>query len=165
MQIINSFKQTTSVNRKDKGRTLILILSQFHRASRNASRPSRSILLMNTITGVLRMAHTSINLRVCASTPFTAVHYHDYRIHSRQRAVSIFRKIFVAGRIENVNELITILKSHYRSSHRNTSLLLNLHKVARGGLFDFVALHRSRHLDSSPKKQEFSVKVVFPASG
>ena len=33
--------------------------------------PSRSILLINTMTGVARILHTSINLLVCGSTPFT----------------------------------------------------------------------------------------------
>ena len=33
------------------------------------SRPSRSILLMKMITGVFLMRHTSMSLRVCASTP------------------------------------------------------------------------------------------------
>ena len=35
------------------------------------SRPSRSILLMKTMTGVLRMRQTSINRSVWGSTPFT----------------------------------------------------------------------------------------------
>ena len=35
----------------------------------NGSLPSRSILFMNTITGVLRMRHTSIRRRVWVSTP------------------------------------------------------------------------------------------------
>ena len=35
------------------------------------SRPSRSILLMKTITGVLRMRQTSMRRSVWGSTPFT----------------------------------------------------------------------------------------------
>ena len=35
----------------------------------NGSLPSRSILFMNTITGVLRIRQTSIRRRVCVSTP------------------------------------------------------------------------------------------------
>ena len=35
------------------------------------SRPSRSILLMNTITGVFRIRQTSINRSVWGSTPLT----------------------------------------------------------------------------------------------
>ena len=36
----------------------------------NGSRPSRSNLLMNTITGVLRIRQTFMSFRVCSSTPF-----------------------------------------------------------------------------------------------
>ena len=54
---------------QESGRTLILSsLSNSSRISKG-SRPSRSSLLTKIITGVLRIRHTSINLRVCCSTP------------------------------------------------------------------------------------------------
>ena len=54
-----------------KGRTRILSFSSNSSNKSNGSFPSRSILLMNMITGVLRMRQTSINRMVCSSTPFT----------------------------------------------------------------------------------------------
>ena len=51
------------------GRTFICNSSSISSSKSKGSLPSRSILLTKTITGVLRIRQTSINLRVCASTP------------------------------------------------------------------------------------------------
>ena len=55
---------------QESGRTLICNSSSNSSSKSNGSRPSRSILLMKMITGVLRIRHTSMSLRVCVSTPF-----------------------------------------------------------------------------------------------
>ena len=49
----------------------------------------------------------------------------------------------------------SIVKLHHRGAHRNTSLLLNLHPVTGGSLLNFVALHRTSHLNLTAKQQQF----------
>ena len=56
----------------DSGRTRMPNSASTSSSKSNGSLPSRSILLINTITGVLRMRHTSISRRVCVSTPLAA---------------------------------------------------------------------------------------------
>ena len=56
---------------QERGRTWMLSLASTSSSRSVGSRPSRSILLMNTITGVLRMRHTSMRRSVWGSTPFT----------------------------------------------------------------------------------------------
>ena len=51
------------------GRTEIFNSDSSSSRISNGSRPSRSNLFTNIITGVLRIRHTSISLRVCCSTP------------------------------------------------------------------------------------------------
>ena len=83
-----------------------------------------------------------------------AVNHNDYSIYGGQRAVGILGKVLVTRGVENVDFRTLILELHNRSSHRDTPLSLNLHKVGGCGFLDFVALHSTRHVDSTTKKQQ-----------
>ena len=55
---------------------------------------------------------------------------HNLRLTSRRtRAVGIFRKIFVTGRVEQVDHALAIRKLHHRTGHRNAALLFQFHPV------------------------------------
>ena len=67
--------------------------------------------------------------------------------------------------VENVDFGTLVLKLHNRSGDRDTPLSLNLHKVAGGGLFDFVALYGTRNVDSTTKEQKFLCQCGFTRIG
>src|SRR3546814_17659360 len=57
------------------------------------------------------------------------VDHHDRRIHRRQRAIGIFRKILVARRIPQVEGDSVAPDRPHRRCHRTAALLLELHPV------------------------------------
>ena len=84
-----------------------------------------------------------------------AVHHDDGRIHSRQRAVSVFGKVLVTWCVENVDLVTLVVKLHHRGGYRDTTLFLDVHPVRGGCLSYLVALHGAGHLYLSAKEQEF----------
>src|SRR6516225_9261073 len=79
-----------------------------------------------------------------------AVNDQNHAIHSSQRSECILRKIFVTGRVQQIDQDIVVFEAHYRSGYRDTALTFYLHKIA-GRIFpDLIALHRSSSLDGSP---------------
>jgi hypothetical protein len=57
------------------------------------------------------------------------VDHHDRGIDRRQRAIGIFREVFVARRVEQVEGYPVTFKGHDRAGHRDPALLLDLHPV------------------------------------
>src|SRR6185437_1058476 len=88
-----------------------------------------------------------------------------YTIYCRKCSISIFRKVFVTWRIQQVNKNVVIFKAHYRRSHRDTSLALYLHKVTSRVLFYFITFHSSRYLNGATEKQQFFGKGCFTGIG
>ena len=104
-----------------------------------------------------RIAHTAY-LYQLAGLVFHTVHavYHQYyTVHRSEGAVRILGKIFVTGRIQQVDEGIVVFKAHYGCGHRDTPLALYFHKVARSMFLYLVALHSPCHLYSATKQQQF----------
>ena len=98
-----------------------------------------------------RMAHAA-NVHQLARLLFHAFHtvdHEDHAVHGGQGPVSVFRKIFVTGRIQDVDFISFIIKTHNRGSHRNSALLFNLHKIRSGCLSEFIILHGTCRLDGS----------------
>ena len=87
--------------------------------------------------------------------PVHAVDHQDNAVHRRQGAVGIFRKVFVTGSIQQVDQHVLVLKAHDRSGHRDTALPLDLHKVAGRVLLDLIAFYGTGRLDGAAKQQEF----------
>ena len=83
------------------------------------------------------------------------VDHDNYRINSRQGAVSILGEVLMTGSIEDVDFIIAVVETHYRRCHRDTALLLNLHPVACGGLLDFVRFHGAGYMDCASEKKQF----------
>ena len=80
--------------------------------------PSRSILLMKTIKGVLRMAITSIS-RLSGFYPFT-LSITSNTLSTRKRAIGIFRKSLWPG-VSKIDECHHI-QSHQRCCNADTPL-------------------------------------------
>ena len=116
------------------------------------------------ITGVFLIRHTSISLRVCVSTPFAP----STTMITLSTAVSVryvSSASLVTRSIENIDLVVPIVKFHYGSCHRDTTLFLNLHPVGSSRFLDFITLDRTCHLNLTTESNNFSVNDVLPASG
>ena len=71
----------------------------------------------------------------------------------------------MARRIQNIYTVIVIVKLKHRRCNGDSSLLLNLHPVGHGMSCRRLPLTLPAKLIAPPYKRNFSVKVVFPASG
>ena len=83
-----------------------------------------------------------------------AVHHDDDAIDGGQRAVGVFGKVLVTGGVEDVDLVVLIVELHDRGGDGDTTLLLDVHPVGRGGFLDFVALDGAGHLYLSAEEQE-----------
>ena len=89
---------------------------------------------------------------LCFNT-FRNIDYDNYAIYCCQCAVRIFGEVLVTRGIENIYLVIAVIESHDRSSDRDTALLLYLHPVRSGGLFDFIRFYSSGNVNSSSEKK------------
>ena len=85
----------------------------------------------------------------------SSIHHDDDAIHSGQRAVGILSKVLVAWGVEDIDFIVMVVKLHHRRSHRDSTLLLDVHPVRSSCFLDFVALHRASHLNLSAKEEQF----------
>src|SRR5690606_29171467 len=84
--------------------------------------------------------------------PFGNVYHHNHAIYGRKRTESIFSKIFVTGRVENIDFFVFIIECQNGCGNRNPSLSFDFHKVRSSSFFDFVALYCSCFLNRPSKK-------------
>ena len=79
---------------------------------------------------------------------------HDRGIDRRQRAVGVVGEILVAGRVEQVEDVVAILEGHHRGDDRNAALALDLHPV--GARLDAVllGLDLAGKLDGAAEQQQ-----------
>ena len=89
------------------------------------------------------------------------IDYNNYTVDGRKRAVSVLRKILVTGRVENIYLIIAVIESHHGRSHRYSALLLYLHPVGRGGLFNFIGFYRPCNVNCTTKQQQFLCQSRF----
>ena len=109
-------------------------------------------------------AHFHQFTRLCFNA-FCYINYDNNTVDSRQCAVSIFGKILVSGRVENIYFIIAVIESHHRSGYRYTSLLLDFHPVRGSGFLYLVRFHGSGNMDSAAEKQKFLGKGRFTRIG
>ena len=57
---------------------------------------------------------------------------HQRRVHRGEHTVGVFRKVFVARGVQQVDHMIAVLHLHDRGGHRNAALLFDFHPVAGG---------------------------------
>jgi hypothetical protein len=98
---------------------------------------------------------------------FHTIHTIDHKnntVHSCQRTVSIFCKIFVTGVSKRLISAV-VFKGHHRCSNRDTTLPFDLHEITGCVFFDLIAFTAPATWMAPPNKSNFSVRVVLPASG
>ena len=75
---------------------------------------------------------------------------HQYNaVHCRQCPISIFRKVLMAWCIQQIDELILVLKTHNRSGHGDTTLTLYFHEITGSMFSDFIAFNSAGCLNST----------------
>ena len=101
------------------------------------------------------MRQTSNSFSVRGSMPLAASNDHDGRIDGGQRAIGIVGKVFVTGRIENVEDIAVIFEGHHRGDDRDAAFALDLHPV--GSRLDPVLLRLdfAGKLDRAAEQQQF----------
>ena len=79
---------------------------------------------------------------------------HDGGIDRRQRAIGVVGEVLVAGRIEQVEDIVAIFEGHHRGDDRDAALALDLHPV--GARLDAVllGLDLAGKLDRAAEQQQ-----------
>ena len=80
---------------------------------------------------------------------------HQRAVYRGERAVGVFREVFMARRIEQVDDLAVVGELHHRGGDGDTALLFQRHPVGRRMARGLAALDRTGELDRSSEQQEF----------
>ena len=83
-----------------------------------------------------------------------AVDDHQRRVDRRQRAIGVFGKVFVAWRVQQIDDAVIERKLHDRRGHRDAALLLQSHPVRGGVTRRFAALDRTGQLNGTAEQQQ-----------
>ena len=83
------------------------------------------------------------------------VDHHDCGIHGGQRAIGVFGKIAVAGRVDQIEAVAPEIKGHGGCRNRDAPVLFHLHEIRTGAPRLALGAHLARHLDRTAKQQEF----------
>ena len=106
------------------------ICSSISSSSSSGSRPGRSYLLRNVITGRLRARHTWNSFSVWRLDALGRVEHHHHGVDGGQHAVGVLGEVAVARRVEQVDDVVAVGELHHRRADRDAALLLHLHPVA-----------------------------------
>ncbi len=79
---------------------------------------------------------------------------HDGGIDRRQRAIGIVGEVFVAGRIEHVEDIAVIFEGHHRGDDRDAAFALDLHPVRAGLDAVLLRLDFAGKLDGAAEQQQ-----------
>ena len=83
-----------------------------------------------------------------------AVDDHERAVDGGQRAIGVFREIFVARRVEEIDDLPAERELHHRGRDGDSALLLDRHPVGRRVARGFAALDRAGELDGAAEQQQ-----------
>ncbi len=83
------------------------------------------------------------------------VDHHQSRVHRGQSAVSIFREVFVARRVQQIDDAIVVFELHHRRGDGNAAFLFHLHPVGGGMTRGFSAFNRAGQLNRAAEQQQF----------
>ena len=90
---------------------------------------------------------------------------HDGCIDSRQRAIGVVGEVFVAGRVENVEDIAVIFEGHDRGDDGDTAFALDLHPVRTGLDAVLLGLDLAGELDRAAEQQELFGERGFTGVG
>ena len=82
------------------------------------------------------------------------IDHHQRRIHRREHAVGVFREVFVAGRVEQVDDMVAVQHLHHAGGDRDAALLLDFHPVGGGVAAGFAAFDGAGDLDRTREQQQ-----------
>ena len=82
------------------------------------------------------------------------VDHHHGGVHRRQRAIGVVGEVFMARRVEQVEDMVAIFERHHGSDDRDAALALDLHPVR--ARLDLVALglHFAGELDRAAEEKQ-----------
>ena len=86
--------------------------------------------------------------------PLCRVEHHNGAIGCGQRSIRIFRKVFVAWRIEQIVDIAAKLKRHHRGADRDAAIAFNLHPVRRRPAAFTAGCDLTRHPDRTTCQEE-----------
>ena len=118
------------------------------------SRVSRSILLTKVTIGMSRRRQTSKSFKSARLDALGGVDDHDGAVDRRKRSIGVVGKVLVAGRVEEVEDMVAIFEGHHRGDDRDAALTLDLHPVRAGLDLVLLGLHLARKLDRAAEEQE-----------
>ena len=96
---------------------------------------------------------------------FGRINDHHDRVHSRQHAIGVFGKIFVARRVEQVEPITVVIKLQHGRADGDAALFFQLHPVGRRGALIFARGHRAGELDGTTVKQQLLRQRGFTRVG
>ena len=85
---------------------------------------------------------------------FTAIEHHQSRVDGGQRTVGVFREVFVARGVEQVDHVVAIRELHDRRGNRDTPLFLHFHPVGGGMAVGLSRFHRTGDSNRLTHQQE-----------
>ncbi len=85
---------------------------------------------------------------------FTTVEDHQCRVHSSQGAVGVFREVFVAGGVEQVDHMLAVGELHHRGGDGDAALLFHFHPVGGRVTVGFARLHGTGHGNGLAHQQQ-----------
>ena len=101
-----------------------------------------------------RSRQTSNSFSVRGSMPLAASITMTAEIDRRQRAVGVVGEILVAGRVEQVEDVVAIFEGHHRGDDRDAALALDLHPVGARLHAVLLGLHLAGELDRAAEQQQ-----------
>ena len=119
-------------------------------------RPRRAIQLVHESEN--RHATTTADLEKLARLRLNALtrvdHHHD-RIHRREHAVSVFGKVLVPRRIEQIDRVTPVFKLQNSRADTDAAFPFEFHPIGGRRPLVFPRSHRPSQLHRSPVKQQF----------
>ena len=159
--IIYPLKLRTYIYRpRQRTHTNFQLLLQFVKNVKRVTPLTVQLVYKNYHRCVAHTAHFHQTPCLCLHT-LGHVHDYYYRVNGCESAERVFCEILVAGRVENIYLIRTIIEAHHRRCHRYTALLLYLHPVRSGSLLNLVTLHGPGHMDRAAKQQQLFGKSGF----
>ena len=101
-----------------------------------------------------RSRQTSNSFSVRGSMPLAASITMTAESTADQRAVGVVGKVLVAGRVEQVEDVVAILEGHHRGDDRDAALALDLHPVGARLHAVLLGLDLAGQLDRAAEQQQ-----------
>ena len=82
------------------------------------------------------------------------IDHHHGGIRRRQGAIGVFRKVFMAGRVQQVEDGVLVFERHHRAGDTDAAFLLDLHPVGFGAPRFAARLDTARRMDGAAQQEQ-----------